>query len=68
MPKLHQRFHLVKEAEHDLRTFLVDLQAVRDITDLELLQMLTSYQLIIQRSLLREERHPDDPSKPADEE
>jgi hypothetical protein len=66
--RLHPRAALVRKASADLRMWLAGLQSERGLTDAELLSVPGDASTAAIRSLLRIERHPDDPSRKADEE
>lgn len=65
--RLHDRTRPVQRAEHDIRDKLLALQEEHDLTDIEMLQVLSSAEGEILKYMLRRERHPDDPEKKADE-
>lgn len=58
----------VQKAETDLSMKLLKFQQKHDLTDIEMLQILTQRQQTLLKYMLRAERHPDDPEKRADEE
>ena len=43
-----------------------ELCEAADLTDVEVLQVLNTYQASVLKFMLRAERHPDDPDRPAD--
>ena len=66
--KLHPRTTITMTVGAEFDVFLLELQKKYDLTDVEILQMLTAGQQGILKFMLRAERHPDDPTKRADEE
>ena len=65
--KLHERHALVRRAGNAIRTQLDRLQEEHDLTDIEMLRVLLEHQQSITMYMLRAERHPDDPDRPADQ-
>jgi hypothetical protein len=66
--KLHARTMHVQRARADLQLMLIKFQDERDLTDVEMLGILAHWQERIITTMLRAERHPDDPDRKADEE
>lgn len=66
--KLHHRTMRVQSASAEIRLRLLDYEADLGLTDVEMLHILTEAQQAYVRSILRAERHPDDPTRKADEE
>lgn len=66
--KLHPRTLDVQRASSFIRGRLLDMQETHDLTDVEMLRILIEHQQSITKYLLREERHPGDPDRKADEE
>lgn len=64
----HHRHQSVTEAQADIAVRLNALQREHGLTDVEMLQAITSWQGTALKHMLRAERHPSDPSKSADEE
>lgn len=65
--RMHPRFQTVNLSGAKIKKTINDLQLEADLTDIELLQILTEYQQNILKYMLRSERHPDDPEKKGDE-
>ncbi|MUN41435.1 hypothetical protein [Actinomadura litoris] len=65
--KLHERTMRVGGALADLRVLLIDFQEKHDLTDIEMLSIVNSYEATHLKYMLRAERHPDDPHRGADE-
>ncbi len=55
-------------AQVEVQVALDLLQREHDLTDVEMLQAITSWQALCLKYMLRSERHPDNPDKCADEE
>jgi hypothetical protein len=66
--KLHERTLPVQKASNEIRTELDRLQEEHDLSDIEMLRVLLDHQQNITKYMLRDERHPDDPERKADEE
>lgn len=64
----HHRHQSVTEAQADIAVKLNALQREHGLTDVEMLQAVTSWQGTALKCMLRAERHPDEPGKNADEE
>jgi hypothetical protein len=63
--KLHKRERITTTASLEFDTFMLDWEQKHKLTYTEVIQIVIGY---VQRQLkycLREERHPEDPSKPA---
>lgn len=65
---IHPRYYIVKDASLDLSKFIQELYKKHDLTLVEMVKILTSEIDNCLRSMLRIERHPEDPNKKADEE
>ncbi len=63
---LHPRVMLAREAENAIRAAFFDAAFKHDLTTVELLQVVNAIEAAILKRALRAERHPDDPSSPAD--
>ena len=66
--KLHKRYQLCSEAGLALSGLLLKWLEKYDLTELEVIRMLNQEQEKWVRYALRSERHPEDPSRKADEE
>jgi hypothetical protein len=66
--KLHPRTLPVQGASIAIRTELDMLQERHGLTDVEMLRVLIEHQQTLTKYLLREERHPGEPERKADEE
>ena len=66
--RLHPRTMPVQRAGNAIRAELDRLQQQHDLTDIEMLRILIEHQQAITKYMLREERHPGDPDRKADEE
>lgn len=66
--KLHPRTLDVQRASSAIRGRLLDMQETHGLTDVEMLRVLIEHLQTITKYLLREERHPGDPERKADEE
>jgi len=62
----HPRTQKVAEAQSDVQRRVCKLQREHGLTDVEMLQALAGWQSGCLKSMLRAERHPDDPGAPAD--
>jgi hypothetical protein len=65
MPRRNPRDIVQRTADLALTSATLDIRAKHDMTDVEYLQWLASEQQSVLKFMLREERHPDDPDKPA---
>lgn len=65
-PQVRPRTFFVQEARNKLSSFVLGLQGNYGLTDLEVLGILNEIAATTIRFALREERHPDEPGKPAD--
>jgi len=65
--RLHARTMTVHRAEGELGMMLVELQQRHDLTDIEMIVIMTAQLQSLAKYPLRAERHPDDPSRKADE-
>ena len=65
--KLHERTMRVQAAGAQLKFDLIKFHDEHDLTLIEMLTLLQDAQRSITKHLLRAERHPDDPSRRADE-
>lgn len=66
--KLNPRTRLVTKARNDLTGLVIKLQEQHDLTDIELLGILIDETQNVHKYVLREERHPGEPDRKADEE
>ena len=66
--KIHPRTMPVSIASSQLAMHLIEFQGEYDLTDVEMFQAVTSWMQTHLKYMLREERHPDDPERGADEE
>lgn len=66
--RLHKRTIPVNTAGAEFSDWLWRFQAVKGLTDIELLQILNDSQQRVLTLALRAERHPGNPDKKADEE
>jgi type III secretory pathway component EscS len=64
----HHRTCAVAQASADIFQALTSLQREHGLTDVEMLQAVTSWQAQALKHMLRDERHPEDPGEDADEE
>ena len=62
----HPRTQQAAEAQADVQWQLAKLQLGHGLTDVEMLQAVAGWQSGRLKSMLRAERHPDDPAAPAD--
>lgn len=65
--KLHPRTLPVQSASSQIRMRLLDYEQDLDLTPAEMLAILAEAQQMYVTRLLRDERHPDDPDRKADE-
>lgn len=65
MPKLHPREEIVRAAQSDLLEFMLKWSRAHDLTAIEETQLLLSQVDMTLKYALREERHPDEPDRPA---
>lgn len=66
--KLHERTRIVEKAGARIRQVVADALKPDELTYIEFIQVMNEIQASWLRYALREERHPDDPEKRADEE
>lgn len=66
--RLHPRHHTVTTASHEIDTAIHEAWERHDLTNIEVLQILSAFQVRVLKFMLRSERHPDDPDKGGDEE
>ena len=66
--RYHPRTMLVEAASAKLHTLLVEFQVEHDLTYVEMAGLLLERQQTLVKYMLRDERHPDDPERKADEE
>ena len=66
--KLHHRTLSVAQASADISQALIALQQEHGLTDIEMMQAVATWQDRKLKYMLRAERHPDDPDKPAEQE
>ena len=64
----HHRHQSVAVAQADIAVKLNALQREHGLTNVEMLQAVTTWQASVLKFMLRTERHPEDPGKAADEE
>jgi hypothetical protein len=65
--RLHPRTRIVQHAEEAISEAIHKVWAEADLTDIEVCQILVTQLASIQKYMLRNERHPDDPDKGGDE-
>lgn len=65
--KIHPRTRVVQEAQNAIANELDSIAEAKKLTAVEMLQILNGYQATYLKFMLRRERHPNNPSKPADE-
>ena len=65
--RLHPRTRPVQKASNAIQQSLWGLQEKHGLTDVEMMQVLADSQLTILRYMLRDERHPGEPDRKADE-
>ena len=65
--RLHSRTMSVKSAEVDLSQFLLQWAERNGLTCCEMARALTQQTQVCLKHILREESHPEDPNKKADE-
>ena len=58
---------LVHTAEHEISLAVLKVQHEHGLTDVEFLQILNGLAASILKYMLRKERHPENPTMPADE-
>jgi hypothetical protein len=66
--KLHRRTRAVAQASSDIGMALIALQQEHGLTDIEMMQAVATWQDCKLKFMLRAERHPEDPDKPAEQE
>jgi hypothetical protein len=66
--RLHHRTQAVAQASADIGMKLIALQQEHGLTDIEMMQAMLTWQERKLKWMLRAERHPDDPDKPAEQE
>lgn len=66
--KIHKRFFVLQEAERDIYNALSAAATKHELTAVEMMKILHNLEGAHIKLLLREERHPEDPTKKADEE
>ena len=66
--RLHPRTRPVRKASGAFTDWLIGFQQEHELTDVELMQILTEGQQMVLKYALRAERHPDNPDRKADEE
>jgi hypothetical protein len=64
--RVSRRAQAASRASATLAVTLSEYQREHKLTDVEMLQALTSWQQTTLKYMLRAERHPEDPDKPAD--
>ena len=62
-----ERAKKVSVAQTEVAAWLEAFQSERELTDIEMLQAVHSWEALVFKYMLREERHPDDPDRPADQ-
>ncbi len=65
MPQVHEREFKVRAAKRAFDKFVIDLCEEAELTEIELLQIFTESQQSTLKYMLRAERHPESPDKPA---
>ena len=65
--ELHKRYHLVVDAEIELKIFLLKWEKKHNLTMVEIVRVLLSSAQDMSRFMLRAERHPKSPNKKGDE-
>ena len=66
--RLHHRTMAVAQASAEIGMTLIVLQPEHGLTDVEMMQVLTVWQERKLKYMLRAERHPEDPDRPAEQE
>jgi hypothetical protein len=66
--RVNPRTMPVQEATVEFEMLLLQFERARDLTEVEMLQILAGAQQRILKYMLRAERHPDDPDRKGDEE
>lgn len=66
--RLHPRYQQVAKAGNEIGAAIIEIVQKYEITEAELVRILLSETLSWHKYILREERHPGDPEKKADEE
>ena len=66
--RLHHRTMAVAQASAEIGMNLIALQHEHGLTDIEMMQALTAWQERKLKYMLRAERHPEDPDRPAEQE
>lgn len=64
--KIHPRTHTVQLAQCDIELAIHDIAQKHALTFAEIFGALANAQAKYAREMLRQERHPNDPDKPAD--
>lgn len=65
--QLHPRTNIVDKARSKLAEFMLQLEQEHDLTYGEMLSLLCKQAAEVARYLIRDERHPNNPSKKGDE-
>lgn len=65
--RLHRRTMPVQAAAAELKILHIKFQAEHDLTDIEMTGILIYAAADVNKYALRQERHPDDPDRKADE-
>ena len=65
--RLHPRTRPVRKAAVVFIDWLIGFQEEHNLTDIEMMQIITEGQQMVLKYALRAERHPDDPDAKADE-
>lgn len=65
--RLHKRTIIVQRARNELAEFLLNLEEKHELTIGEILCLLSNEAAHFAVAQIREDRHPDDPDKKADE-
>lgn len=68
LPRINPRTHTVSEAQSRMTRAFYDTVEAHSLTSVEALQILNHLEAGFLRGLLRSERHPEDPERPADTE
>jgi hypothetical protein len=65
--KIHPKMMIVQKAKAEIGIYLCDYQEKHNLTDIEMLQIINSVSDSTLKFMLRRERHPNNPDKPADQ-
>jgi hypothetical protein len=64
----HPRTSIVQKAEYEIQESILTISGKHGLTEIELLKVLNAVQAMTLKYMLRVERHPNDPDRPADAE